>query len=120
MAKCNLIASLLLAVPHHVAIAFHAQANPVRKVITMLQQIQSNVVEEGKEEALYDKFGKVTALQEKEAAAYAKFKFDSEANLALQRKRIGFEKVIEMMDDMVAALKMDRSMMITRRRRKSP
>ena len=57
MAKCNLIALLLLAVPHHVAIASRAQANPVRKVVTMLQKMQTKVLEEGKkEEALYHKF----------------------------------------------------------------
>eukprot|EP00443_Scrippsiella_acuminata_P022320 CAMPEP_0115203214 /NCGR_PEP_ID=MMETSP0270-20121206/18532_1 /TAXON_ID=71861 /ORGANISM="Scrippsiella trochoidea, Strain CCMP3099" /LENGTH=420 /DNA_ID=CAMNT_0002616663 /DNA_START=42 /DNA_END=1300 /DNA_ORIENTATION=+ len=124
-----------------------ALANPIRKVVTMLQDMQTKVTEEGKkEQELYDKFmcycktsggalsasisdagakiesvdasiksssekkalteanlqkdqdsraaakddvSKATALREKEAAEYAKFKADSEANIAAIAKAVG-------------------------------
>ena len=45
------------AVPHHVAIASHAKANPVRKIVTMLQRRQEKVLaKRKKEEDIYEKF----------------------------------------------------------------
>eukprot|EP00418_Pyrodinium_bahamense_P031124 CAMPEP_0179131024 /NCGR_PEP_ID=MMETSP0796-20121207/62226_1 /TAXON_ID=73915 /ORGANISM="Pyrodinium bahamense, Strain pbaha01" /LENGTH=102 /DNA_ID=CAMNT_0020829941 /DNA_START=97 /DNA_END=402 /DNA_ORIENTATION=- len=53
-----LLAFLTLAVPLCTAAERHSMAaNPIRKVVTMLQNMQAKVTEEGeKEQALYDKF----------------------------------------------------------------
>merc|ERR1719221_2523374 len=136
---------LLLAAVGFAAVEGHA-ANPIRKVVMMLQNMQAKVTEEGKiEEALYEKYmcycttgkstleesiaagkakiealtssskadlekkaqtdadlkaheasrdeakaamAEATALREKEAAAFAKFKSDSDTNLVALEKAI--------------------------------
>jgi uncharacterized small protein (DUF1192 family) len=134
----------LLAVASSSALTAGHKANPIRKVVMMLQNMQAQVTEEGKkEQAMYDKFmcycktgvgeleesiatakakiesltasnkadfekkaatdaalkehtasrdeakeamSSATAIREKEAAVYAKFKSDSDQNLAALKK----------------------------------
>eukprot|EP00416_Gambierdiscus_australes_P039124 CAMPEP_0171103040 /NCGR_PEP_ID=MMETSP0766_2-20121228/58694_1 /TAXON_ID=439317 /ORGANISM="Gambierdiscus australes, Strain CAWD 149" /LENGTH=722 /DNA_ID=CAMNT_0011563435 /DNA_START=51 /DNA_END=2219 /DNA_ORIENTATION=- len=58
MARLALLLALATAsVAHAAREQQHSRANPIRKVVTMLQSMQTKVMEEGKkEEALYNKF----------------------------------------------------------------
>jgi len=138
--------SVLMAVPAVAALETQSNANPIRKVVDMLQSMQKRVQEEGeKEKDLYEKFmcycktggsdltssiaaakdklgslasdienaeakhaaasaalkkaqadraagekamAEATAIREKEAAIYAQFKADSEANIAALAKAV--------------------------------
>merc|ERR1740121_1375855 len=99
--------------PHHAlaaesSVAESSAANPVRRVVTLLQKMQTQITEEGKkEEDLFEKFmcycktgaddlsasikaaeAKATALRKKEAGVFAKEDSDHKTNIAALGKAI--------------------------------